>query len=95
MMTFTGHEDYDSLKPYIAITDKTRKNLMTRFRGAALAASLAARGGPCDLATAHDLAVVRAVLVYVVHERARVRRIPKQPGAKALGCRRLRRGRES
>ena len=29
MMTVTGHEDYDSLKPYIAITDKTRKNLMT------------------------------------------------------------------
>lgn len=28
VMTFTGHEDYDSLKPYIAITDKTRKNLM-------------------------------------------------------------------
>ena len=45
-MTFTGHEDYDSLKPYIAITDMTRKNLRTRFRGAALAASLAARGGP-------------------------------------------------
>ena len=29
VMTFTGHEDYDSLKPYIVITDKTRKNLMT------------------------------------------------------------------
>jgi site-specific recombinase XerD len=29
VMTFTGHEDYDSLKPYIAITDKTTKNLMT------------------------------------------------------------------
>ena len=29
VMTFTGHEDYDSLKPHIAITDKTRKNLMT------------------------------------------------------------------
>ena len=28
-MTFTGNEDYDPLKPYIAITDKTRKNLMT------------------------------------------------------------------
>ena len=26
---FAGHENYDSLKPYIAITDKTRKNLMT------------------------------------------------------------------
>ena len=45
-ITFTGHEDNDSLKPYIAITDKTKKNLRTRFRGAALAASLAARGGP-------------------------------------------------
>ena len=43
MVTFTGHEDYDSQKPYIAITDKTRKNLRTRFRGAALAAS---RGRP-------------------------------------------------
>ena len=29
VMSFTGHEEYDSLKPYIAITDKTRKNLMT------------------------------------------------------------------
>ena len=29
MVTFTVHEDYDSLKPYIAITDKIRKNLMT------------------------------------------------------------------
>jgi hypothetical protein len=27
-MTFTGHEDNDSLKPYIAITDKTRKKMM-------------------------------------------------------------------
>ena len=27
-MTVTGHEDYDSLKPYIAITDKTRKKMM-------------------------------------------------------------------
>ena len=25
---FTGREEYHSLKPYIAITDKTRKNLM-------------------------------------------------------------------
>ena len=46
----------------------------TRFRGAALAASLAASGGPSNHATAHDLTVVWAVLVYVVHERARVRR---------------------
>ena len=29
VMAFTGHEDYDSQKSYIAITDKTRKNLMT------------------------------------------------------------------
>ena len=27
VMSFTGHEEYDSQKPYIAITDKTRKNL--------------------------------------------------------------------
>ena len=33
MMTFTGHKDYDSLKPYIAITDKTRKNLMAKMFG--------------------------------------------------------------
>ena len=28
VMTFTSHEDYDPLKPYIAITDKTRKKMM-------------------------------------------------------------------
>ena len=28
VMTYTGHEDYDSMKPYIAITDMTRKNLI-------------------------------------------------------------------
>ncbi len=28
MMTVTDHEDYDSLKPYIAITDKTRKKMV-------------------------------------------------------------------
>ena len=28
VMTYTGHEDYDSMKPYIALTDKTRKNMM-------------------------------------------------------------------
>lgn len=28
VMTFTGHEDYESLKPYIAITDKTRRKLI-------------------------------------------------------------------
>ena len=26
---FTDHEEYDSLESYIAIMDKTRKNLMT------------------------------------------------------------------
>lgn len=28
VMTFTGHEDYDTMKPYIAMTDKTRKKMM-------------------------------------------------------------------
>jgi hypothetical protein len=28
MMIFTGHEDYDTMKPYIALTDKTRKKMM-------------------------------------------------------------------
>ena len=28
VMSYTGHEDYDSLKPYIALTDKTRKHMM-------------------------------------------------------------------
>ena len=28
VMTYTGHEDYDTMKPYIALTDKTRKNMM-------------------------------------------------------------------
>lgn len=28
VMTFTGHEDYDTMKPYIALTDKTRKKCM-------------------------------------------------------------------
>ena len=28
VMSYTGHEDYDSMKPYIALTDKTRQNLM-------------------------------------------------------------------
>ena len=28
MVTFTGHEDYDTMKPYIALTDKTRKKMM-------------------------------------------------------------------
>lgn len=28
VMSYTGHEDYDSMKPYIALTDKTKQNLM-------------------------------------------------------------------
>lgn len=28
VMSYTGHEDYDTLRPYIDITDKTRKKLM-------------------------------------------------------------------
>lgn len=28
VMTYTGHESYDTLRPYIAITDKTRKKMM-------------------------------------------------------------------
>ena len=28
VMTYTGHEDYETMKPYIALTDKTRKNMM-------------------------------------------------------------------
>ena len=28
VMTYTGHEDYKTMKPYIAITDKTRKSMM-------------------------------------------------------------------
>lgn len=28
VMSYTGHEDYDSMKPYIALTDKTRKRMM-------------------------------------------------------------------
>ena len=28
VMTYTGHESYDTMKPYIALTDKTRKNMM-------------------------------------------------------------------
>lgn len=28
VMTYTGHEDYDTMKPYIALTDKTRRNMM-------------------------------------------------------------------
>ena len=28
VMSYTGHENYETMKPYIAITDKTRKNMM-------------------------------------------------------------------
>ena len=28
VMTYTGHENYDTMRPYIALTDKTRKNMM-------------------------------------------------------------------
>ena len=28
IMSYTGHEDYDTMKPYIAIMDKKRKDLM-------------------------------------------------------------------
>jgi len=28
VMSYTGHEDYDTMKPYIAITDKTKKKIM-------------------------------------------------------------------
>ena len=28
VMSYTGHEDYDTMKPYIALTDKTRKKMM-------------------------------------------------------------------
>ena len=28
VMSYTGHEDYDSMKPYIALTDKIRKHMM-------------------------------------------------------------------
>ena len=27
-MSYTGHEDYATMKPYIALTDKTRKKMM-------------------------------------------------------------------
>ena len=33
VMTFTGHNDYDTMKPYIALTDKTRQNaLLSSFK---------------------------------------------------------------
>ena len=33
VMTFTGHNDYDTMKPYIALTDKTRQNaLLNSFK---------------------------------------------------------------
>lgn len=33
VMSFTGHNDYDTMKPYIALTDKTRQNaLLSSFK---------------------------------------------------------------
>ncbi|MBQ0081292.1 MAG: hypothetical protein KBS95_07100 [Alistipes sp.] len=33
VMTFTGHADYDTMKPYIAMTDKKRQNaLLNSFK---------------------------------------------------------------
>ena len=33
VMTFTGHADYDTMKPYIALTDKTRQSaLLNSFK---------------------------------------------------------------
>ena len=60
---------------------------------AAVAISMPSRGVRATMQQPNDLTVVRAVLVSVVHELARVRRIPKQPGACALGCCWLRRER--
>ena len=31
VMQWTGHSDYDSMKPYIAIADRARKNAMSLF----------------------------------------------------------------
>lgn len=32
-MTFIGHADYDTMKPYIALTDKTRQSaLLSSFK---------------------------------------------------------------
>ena len=28
VMTYTRHEDYDTMKPYIVLNDKTRKKMM-------------------------------------------------------------------
>ena len=47
-MTFTGHEDYDSLKTYIAITDKTRKNLMTTMFCKEINAAMVKKMDRCD-----------------------------------------------
>ena len=33
VMTFTGHNDYDTMKPYIVLTDKTRQSaLLNSFK---------------------------------------------------------------
>ena len=31
VMKWTGHSDYDAMKPYIAIADKAKKNEMSKF----------------------------------------------------------------
>ena len=64
-------------------------------RRCACGISVPSRGVRATTQQPNDLTVVRAVLVSVVHEQARVRRIPKQPGACALGCCWLRRERDS
>lgn len=30
VMSYTGHEDYDTMKPYIAIMDKSKKQMMEK-----------------------------------------------------------------
>ena len=87
-MTVTGHEDYDSLKPYIAITDRTRKNLRTRFRGAALAASLAARGGPCKSKSFTAVGPSDLLPVFVI--RRPVSELPVRRTTKTASCLRSR-----
>ena len=64
-------------------------------RRCACGISVPSRGVRATMQQPNDLTVVRAVLVSVIHERARGRRIPKQPGACALGCCWLRRERDS
>ena len=101
-MTFTGHEDNDSLKPYIAITDKTRKNLWTRFRGAALAASRCRPRGSLQPFGALQPSVLRTSWLFPPPSPGRKHASAgagqrKQPAAYAAGCmvpKGLRRGRD-